>query len=262
MRPGARLICIPLLLLAAGLTPACSLDKGSKKVIKECVLPADQTGTLSGHWRTTAIPIALQAGAFSAQEIGIITSAADTWNSFYSESLGMAAIDYGGNAASPRTSSAARPARLCEQGIVNGTTFTGSVVIYKSGAWPYSTMQDVIALTPFCSVPASPIPIIFNAMVELNYQNFFIAGKRIPDLKSILVHEFGHLMGLNHSCEKTTKTGFPNCTNASIDPNYLSASLFPVFSFDSSGYGESRQALNDNDQGRANCLYTSPASTN
>jgi len=251
-----NLICFSLLLVAVGLTSACSLDKQKKRVVKECILPTDQNGTLSGHWRTTAVPIALHAGAFSAEETRIITSAADTWNEFYAASLGMAAIDYGGDPINPRTSSSSKPSNLCGQGIVNGATFTGNVVIYKYGNWPYSNMQDVIALTPFCSVPAAPLPVIFNAVLELNYQNFFVAGRRIPDLKSIVIHEFGHLMGLNHSCESTNKTGFPNCTSSSIDPSYIAASLFPVFSFDGSGFGESRQALNENDQGRANCLYT------
>jgi len=235
---------------------------GSSVLVKECVLPQDQTGTISGRWKALAIPIAFHSGSqFDPDEVAAITKAADTWNEFYGASLGLKVLDYG-SASSPRTSSAASPtsSTLCTSGIVQGSSFTGSVVIYKKGKWPYSSLPKAIALTGFCPVPAKPISNIYMAMMELNYQNFFIEGKQQPDLQSIMLHEFGHLLGLNHSCESgSTRAGVPNCTNTNITPDYLIASMFPQFGFDSAGTGEQRRNLQANDQGRGNCLYQNMA---
>ena len=89
--------------------------------------------------------------------------------------------------------------------------------------------------------------------MEVKYQNFFISGKKLPDLQSIITHEMGHMIGVNHSCESTGKTGTPACNSSPAE--YFAAIMFPVFGFDASGLGESKRVLQDNDEGRANCLY-------
>lgn len=238
----------------AVLTSACGMNTG--EVVKECVLPNDQLGTLSAKWRTTAVPIAFHQGDFSTAEIQEIVAAADTWNTFFAASKGMSAIDYG-SAASPRMSNVTRPSSgyLCSSGIVQGATYTGTVVIYKDGTWPYTSQPNAMALTNFCRTPAKPLPYFYMAMIELNYQNFFVVGKRVPDLQTIILHEFGHLMGLNHSCESTARTGVPGCTAKGTPSAYLDAVMFPSFGFDNSGYGQEKRDLMENDQGRANCLY-------
>ena len=239
---------------------ACALMADSDGIlVRECVLPADQAGTLLSRWPILPIPIALDsAGQFSSEEAGAIIAAADTWNTFFSGSLGVKVFDYG-DAANPRQSSNAAPSTssLCGYGMVAGTQYTGSVVIYKQGAWPYTGKPDAIALTSTCRGPASPLYKSYMSIMELNYQNFFVAGRKQPDLQSIALHEFGHLLGLNHSCEypADVKTGIPNCSAPDLNVEYANATLFPSVSFSSSGVGETRRGLNANDQGRANCLY-------
>lgn len=234
---------------------ACAPAK-KDQVVKECVLPDDQAGTLTGKWRTTPIPIAFHQGDFSTDEMNAIVRAADTWNEFYGKSLGLATVDYG-NGASPRTSSASRPnsSYLCSQGIVSNGGYTGQVVLYKNGAWPFPSQPNAMALTSYCRSSGKPLPYFYMAAIDFNYQNFFVAGKRVPDLQTIILHEFGHMLGLNHSCEGTGRTGVPGCGSSGLDSEYLSAVMFPSFGFDSSGFGEMKRELNSNDQGRANCLY-------
>jgi len=223
-------------------------------VIKECSLPADQSGTLGGKWKVVPVPIALRTGDFQPDEVKAIMKAADVWNKFFEESMGFKIIDYG-DAAAPNMSNAETPAKLCAQGIVRGGSFSGQVVIYKQTIWPHAN-HNTIALTSYCPSPGKPLPSYYTAIIEINYQDFFVADRRVPDLASIFVHEFGHLIGLEHSCDTAGRPGFPQCDDSDVSQDYFDAVMYPVVSIDAVGVGEVRTALQANDQSRANCLYS------
>lgn len=244
----------------------CSISSSSsgQMLIKTCNVPSDQSGTISGHWPKTPIPIAFHQGDFNPTETGQITAAIDTWNYFYSASIGIPTISYG-SAGSPTLSTSQNPAQLgalCGQGVLSSGQFSGNIVIYKLGQWPTSYPTTAMALTSFCinSTNNGSYPNMYMAVIEVNYQNFFSAGNKIPDLQTIFLHELGHLLGLNHSCEATpTKAGVPNCNAPSLNPDYNSAIMYPVFTFDTSGAGQVKRTLGQNDESRANCLYSGPS---
>lgn len=227
-----------------------------KSVVKECVLPSDQVGTLTGKWQATPIPIAFHQGDFAADEVADMIAAADTWNEFYATSLNLSPIDYG-TSGSPRTSTQPRPnnSLVCSGSITASNGYTGAVVIYKNGYWPFPSQPNAMALTSFCRTSASPLPYFYMATIDLNYQNFFVSGKKVPDLQTIILHELGHLLGLGHSCETSARTGVPDCSAGNLNPAYSAAVMFPVFGWDAAGFGEQKRETNSNDQGRANCLY-------
>ena len=251
---------VGLMSLLAGLLSACSpFPEGSTfTVTTECILPTDQEGTLSGRWKALPIPLALEAedgGGFPASQVEPIIAAADQWNTHFEAVIGQKVFDYGESTSAVRTFTASKPTSVCSEGILSGTNFTGNVEIYLHQTWPYSNLKNVIALTTFCPTTATPFNNIYMAIMEANYQDFFSDGKKIPDLESIFVHELGHLLGVGHSCSTKDEEGFPDCSSETMDPLYEQAVMFPSFGFDSFGAGEVRSILNENDQGRANCLY-------
>jgi hypothetical protein len=223
-------------------------------------LNLDQGGTLTGRWPQPAVPIAFHAGDWNSSEMAAIIAAADKWNTFFATSMQYPAIDYG-SATSPRTSTSTIPVDFndfcANQSILdNDDSFSGVVVLYKDGAWNYDT--GIIALTTVCKngVAGKLLPRFHNGFMEINYVNFFVNSNRVPDLQSIVLHEFGHLMGINHSCETSPAgAGIPTCSSAALNSTYRYASMFPTFSFYSNGKGEIRRNLNDNDAGRMNCVY-------
>jgi hypothetical protein len=263
--------------IIAILNSSCALygvGSDNTAVVTTCTVPTDQASTLSGHWSTNPVPVAFHGTDFSTSEEAAITAAADSWNTFFTASQNHSMIKYG-TASSPNVSSIADPATggvlpCAGQGIIsagaNGT-FSGNVAIYKVSRWPTRYVSGAIALTSFCytananTKTSSSYPYFFTAIIELNYQYFFTSGQKQPDMQSILLHEFGHLVGLDHACEYTTKAGYPNCGDSSINPDYVAASMFPVFAFDTTGNGQQKRSLGTNDESRANCLYTASAPT-
>lgn len=260
LRPSFVLFCVLTASVTLGFTTSlvgCSSSNKKKKVIKECVRNEDQASMYMGKWSATPVPIAVKASQFNAEELSALTEAVAVWNDFFQASKTISVLDAGSGTVP--TTSASLPSTACLTGIMGQAGFTGQVAIYKQGAWPNAYTHSAIAITNVCHPPGvtSEETTFFNATMELNYQDFFVSGKRVPDLKSIFIHELGHLLGMDHSCDAaaTTTTGRNSCRTAGAPDLYLSAVMFPVVQFYSDGTAESRVELGDNDMGRANCLY-------
>ena len=133
----------PLLFLLAGCALPGSLT--AKPVIKECILPQDQNGTLAGRWKTVPIPIAFHSGDFRQDEINDMIASAQSWNTFYGQSLNLAAFDFG-TPGSPHISNTARPnpGTICNQGIFKGQAIAGKSSSTKtlSGPIPVNQMRS------------------------------------------------------------------------------------------------------------------------
>jgi hypothetical protein len=240
-----------ILIIHSGCT--ISGQSGVGSFTKMCNIPSDQTGTLEGRWLTKPIPVAFHNGDFSSNDTTSMTNAMATWNNFFNASKGAPIYSYG-SAGSPQMTTASNPASfLCSQSnITTNNQFTNNIGVYKVSNWGYN--RQYIAQTSFCiqTVAGQTYPSMYSAVMEVNYQDFFVNGMQ-PDLQSVILHEMGHLLGLSHSCGPNAN--MPNCSSSNLNPDYINAVMYPSFNFSAQGIGQQKRLLQINDQSRANCLY-------
>ena len=74
-------------MLCVGLV-SCAM-KGDDAIEKQCITEPDQASLYFGHWLVRPIPLAVQAGEFSAGELNAIVASINTWNDFFSSSKGF-----------------------------------------------------------------------------------------------------------------------------------------------------------------------------
>lgn len=252
-------ICAAALPALSACSPFGVQSSTLASTVTECVLPSDQAKTLIGSWGKLPIPLAIESGAsgFNSDEIADILAAADTWNAHFEAALGLTVFDTGsGDSVRITSQTSADP---CSTVVLSASgSFTGAVPILKQSNWPYSSAK-AIALTTHCSPQTldggGTLGSLKTAVLDVNYENFFVEGTVQHDLQTIVGHELGHVLGLDHSCEDTGEDGVPACASAEV--LYQTALMYPKFGYYSDFTGLVRHDLNSNDQGRTNCLYES-----
>lgn len=252
-------------LLVLALVSACgargkkgSNEASSAAIVKECVLPSEQQFSLQAKWSTAPIRVSFHAGDFDANESKAIFAGGETWNKFFNVTKGFSIFNMGASEGSLNQSTNNQVTPSCS----SGTLSDGTVLYKRFSSWSHSTAAIAVTTTCFTTSNTGGLANIFNAIMEFNYVNFYVANSnRFPDMQSIALHELGHLLGLDHSCGGL---GRPNqnkanvaCPDVNADPNneLISTVMFPQVFFDGSGIGEVKQTLTSNDMGRANCLY-------
>lgn len=214
-----------------------------------CSIKDDQKTLFFGRWNNHPIPLAVEVNDFNESDLKLIETAIQTWNTFAASERKITLFSNQGQPLQKVPPSTARITRsnVCNRFISTESGFSDSIRIYKtSSAWPYGS--QVIALTSFCPMISSNpyFHEIKSALLEINYENFFSPGNPNPDLQTTVLHELGHILGLDHSCKQD------QCTNAPTD--YVSAVMYPSF-MESGSTGYAKRILKSNDKIRASCLY-------
>jgi hypothetical protein len=105
---------------------------------------------------------------------------------------------------------------VCNESEYSGDKRNANVIIFRDESWPYgSESQDVLGYTRIRFDPSSGE--LYDVDIELNAVDEPLAVGRKPtreqaDLDSIVTHEVGHFLGLNHSkdVEATMVAGYQN----------------------------------------------------
>lgn len=232
----------------AGCAEALNDDFDSESVINSsCPVAHDQRGSFMA--KVASFPLHIRADeAFSDAERANVASAVAQWNAYGQQLRGedffelqFVALSSSYHAEDPRDCS--------KDGL--GTADTFSIVREASAKrWRGLGFTD--------SIPGATLRCFSGKQVRRQVVMTYITVVDPAQFESVVLHELGHTLGLDHSCASGTGQGkFVSCSGLSDLHPYHLAVMFPSLRMRGAYYEppEIKNELRDNDEVRTACLY-------
>lgn len=202
---------------------------------------SDQFKSFMNPMNATVVQTVTIDPSFSASEIAKIQSAIDTWNREGVRSTGHEIF----RAQVLAVSAQSVPSSSQDCGFPGAQGAFSIVKVNSSSTW---TSLGFTSNNPGVTIRcASGSDYAEKQVVLLNTTNM----ASMPNIfESVILHELGHAIGLDHSCDMTNSkiSGFAGCSAPGTDPSYIEAVMYPYVS-----PTNLKEDLRRNDEERATC---------
>lgn len=207
--------------------------------------PMDQRGSyMASIEKNAAVQVTID-DRFSATEKNDILEAISVWNQYGREQLGFNLFS---------AQSGGVPADSTPQGVDDcgfaGSSGTFAVVRETSNErW---TALGLSSNNPAATIRCHSLNRVVRQVVIVNPSH-----TQAQQFMSVIVHELGHSIGLDHSCTGGSgASDFISCAGLSENHPYKQAVMYPILKTNSTNaeLSERKESLRENDRERASCL--------